>query len=521
MHGWRKICQVLSEYGAVCGLFLLGVVAFAGGEWRALGRSNFPFDDSWIFCQYARNLAEGKGLCFNEGEPSNGFTSLLWVLLCAATYCLTGRFIVPMKAMGVLLGLGCVILVQQIVQTLTNDKAKAKVAGLVASCFPPLIAGALSGMDTPLFTFTGLLGLWWHVRYRAKPSRAWMWEGVIWGVSILARPENAVLWLIVMADKAWQWWRNKTSLKTILFWLGINCLCAFIVACPWLILNLQMTGTPYPTTYLAKVVPLQKALYERDGWLIGGLKAISEGLWQFCLYALGANPVLAVWTLWMGLIKRQGKWLNILSLIALAFMLIRSLNYPTGALLVWSGWGRYSVPAFLCLYSGFIAGGPSRRWLPLLFVLGFLPIGIPVHSEFIRWVSLSWQSHVALGKWLERHTPPDAIIATHDIGTIGFFGRRRIFDTQGLIHSEITPYLVGHRDRYAFGVGWRNEQALLAEMQRRGVSYFVGSPLFQNGLPSRYAKLFGNPITLRHGFAGERSMVMAVYRLRWREWQKR
>ena len=91
----------------------------------ANGGLGFPFDDSRIFAQYARNLAEGHGGCFNIGEPSNGFTSFLWLLLVAVGYKLTGGFVVPMKVMGVAFGVGSVLMAYAVILTLTRDNATA------------------------------------------------------------------------------------------------------------------------------------------------------------------------------------------------------------------------------------------------------------------------------------------------------------------------------------------------------------------------------------------------------------
>ena len=93
-----------------CAVFLLGVAGLLRLEWLLAGGLGFTFDDSWIFAQYARNLVEGHDFCFNIGEPSNGFTSFLWLLLVALGYKLTGGFVVPMKVMGVAFGLGSAVL---------------------------------------------------------------------------------------------------------------------------------------------------------------------------------------------------------------------------------------------------------------------------------------------------------------------------------------------------------------------------------------------------------------------------
>jgi tetratricopeptide (TPR) repeat protein len=44
---------------------------------------------------------------------------------------------------------------------------------------------------------------------------------------------------------------------------------------------------------------------------------------------------------------------------------------------------------------------------------------------------------VAAGEWINKNTPPDAVVATHDIGAIEFYGRRKLVDMVGLVSPEI------------------------------------------------------------------------------------
>jgi hypothetical protein len=47
---------------------------------------------------------------------------------------------------------------------------------------------------------------------------------------------------------------------------------------------------------------------------------------------------------------------------------------------------------------------------------------------------------VALGHWLADNTPAGATIAGNDIGAIGYFSNRYIFDLTGLVTKEIVNY---------------------------------------------------------------------------------
>ena len=54
------------------------------------GRPAMGVDDANIFFAYARNVVQGAGLVYNAGgERVEGFTSLLWTLVCAAAFAVT------------------------------------------------------------------------------------------------------------------------------------------------------------------------------------------------------------------------------------------------------------------------------------------------------------------------------------------------------------------------------------------------------------------------------------------------
>jgi hypothetical protein len=73
---------------------LTAVIATAA--WVAHSLSGTPlvgYDDANIFFVYARNLVEGNGFVYNPGgERVEGFTSLLWLLICSAARAITPQF---------------------------------------------------------------------------------------------------------------------------------------------------------------------------------------------------------------------------------------------------------------------------------------------------------------------------------------------------------------------------------------------------------------------------------------------
>jgi hypothetical protein len=145
-----KRWQPYFAFLCLCGIYLLME------KFRA-GQISFVADDAWIFAQFARNLANGFGFSYNPGEPVPGFSSALWVVLSAIGYKLTGQFVLPMKLMGILAGLGTIAVGLQIARQLqTTDEDE--IVGWAVALSPLLVTASLSGMETSLWVFSVMLG---------------------------------------------------------------------------------------------------------------------------------------------------------------------------------------------------------------------------------------------------------------------------------------------------------------------------------------------------------------------------
>ena len=118
-----------------------------------------------------------------------------------------------------------------------------------------------------------------------------------------------------------------------------------------------------------------------------------------------------------------------------------------------------------------------RRVYALTIIVVFalyVPIGA---AAFATDVAIINGEMVAVAQWLDRNTPPDAIIAAHDIGAIGYFTRRPILDLAGLISPEVIPFI-------------RDEAKLGEWLQAKGAHYFVTFPGWYPQLATRWPPVF-------------------------------
>ena len=76
------VCRLRRASLALTDLALVVLTAWA--VWSKMPSSATGIDDANIFLAYARHVSAGEGFVFNAGaEQVEGFTSLLWVLICA------------------------------------------------------------------------------------------------------------------------------------------------------------------------------------------------------------------------------------------------------------------------------------------------------------------------------------------------------------------------------------------------------------------------------------------------------
>ena len=105
-------------------------------------------DDSYIFLRYARNIWEGAGAVFNDGERVEGYTSPLWLAV------LTGLWRLPIDPPAVAVAASATVGYVTLL-FLVLWRPRALHSGLLGALFlasnPSFVFWAWSGMDTALY----------------------------------------------------------------------------------------------------------------------------------------------------------------------------------------------------------------------------------------------------------------------------------------------------------------------------------------------------------------------------------
>jgi hypothetical protein len=149
--------------------------------------------------------------------------------------------------------------------------------------------------------------------------------------------------------------------------------------------------------------------------------------------------------------------------------------------------GRYVMPAmpifFLLGLAGLVEyGSRGRAWFLSTFwrlamvatLIIFWAVGAFTYAQDVAVIE---SEMVATARWVSVNVPTGALIAAHDIGALGYFGRHELVDLAGLISPEVIPFL-------------RDEDRLATYMTGRGVSYLVAFPDWYPTLTSHLPPVF-------------------------------
>ena len=398
-------------------------------------------DDTFIHLQYARHLAAGNGPVFNVGDRVYGCTSPLWMALIAIGIRLGLDGLLVAKAIGGIATLASVALFFQLARQTLRAPALRAAAVVTWGAHAWMARWSLSGMETPLavaLVLAGLVAFTSSAPWGARPARS----GAAWALATLARPEAAlllVLWaIVVLAD------RNMMPRARRLV---AALLPAALIEGSWLLFARAYYGTFLPQTLSAKAAGgagLEAEIENaRRGVLIVGS---TDGVLVALLVAalvLGARGRSA-----RNSAARLLPWAWVIGVPALYLargvpVLSRYL-LPVLPVLAWLAWRQAET--------WWDAGRDTVRTAARVAGLGGLVAALAVGQNVVTWaVAVQPQvtsftrgmerSLIPLGRWLGAHAAPGALIATPDIGAIGYFSQRPVLDLGGLVTPRMLPLL--------------------------------------------------------------------------------
>lgn len=376
-------------------------------------------DDAYISLRYARHLAAGHGLVWNPGEPVEGYTDFLWVLLLSLVNP------TPAGAWGLGLLTGALLLL-----VAARPPGSLRLAGPAGALLPVTLAANLAvpfwaakGLETPLYSLLLTAGLFLYAASRdAEPADPSAGRRAVLGIHILAlsalaRPEGLLFLVLAVADRAL---RSRGRDRSAL-------LLPVLLLAPHFAFRLAYYGYPLPNTFYAKVgfAPEQ---------FLRGL----DYLWRFFAHP---QSLLFVAALPAGLRGTPAHRFLAAALLAGLAGIVYVGGDAFGAF-------RFLVPLLPALHLLALAGaasvasrvgarapqagglvGPAAALL--LAALAFAESRGPVlaeEREVVRFTSLM----VQVGRVLKERTPPWVTIALNPTGAVPYYSERRAIDMLGL-----------------------------------------------------------------------------------------
>jgi hypothetical protein len=464
----------------------LGIYLIVSGLYYRIG---FPLDDAWIHQTYARNLALRGEWAFTPGQPSGGSTAPLWSALLSIGFWLKLAPYIWTYLLGALLLWSIAALGEYAVRLLVPAyRPRFPWIGTALALEWHLVWAAGSGMETLLSALLSVAVL----TLLMAGSRRFLAIGLLIGLSVWVRPDGITLLgpvalTVFLIQPTWA----KRLREISAIGLGFASLFAF-----YLLFNLAVSGSAWPNTFYAKqaeyAIYLQLSLWQRLGQ-------------QLLQPLIGVGIILLPGAIWMLIrVVRERNWGALAVMLwMLGFLGLYALRLP-----VTYQHGRYVIPAMPIFFILGLAGLADLTLRKLPRAAWFFPVfwkitvGLTLLIFYGRGafayaqdVAVIESEMVAVAGWISENIPPDALVAAHDIGALGYFGNHNLVDLAALISPDVVPFI-------------RNEARLSDYLDERGVDYLVTFPDWYPFLTSNLSPVF----TTRAAYApalGETNM--AVY----------
>ena len=247
--------------------------------------NRFIQDDAFISFRYALHLAEGHGLVWNIGEPIEGYTNFLWVLVIASGITL-GIDPVPFsQGIGLLLFAGTLLFTYLLIREIIGSAVIAVVAVAFLGTNYTFSAYATGGLETQLQALlcTGVA----YLTCRALRRNIWSRRELLaisltMAAALLTRLDSGLLCAVAGLWCLASWYR--TAPEAIAKRLTMLALPLVLIVGAWLSWKLWYYGEILPNTFRLKG---SFTSYERGAWYIHRF-ATSYLLYPALIFALAS-----------------------------------------------------------------------------------------------------------------------------------------------------------------------------------------------------------------------------------------
>ena len=356
-----------------------------------------------------------------------------------------------------------------------------------------LVWAAVSGMETLLYALLATATLILLIVAPRKPFGL----GVLIGLACWVRPDGVTLLgpavLVILLDRP-TWSERLRGLLDL--GLGFGGLFAL-----YLLFNLLVAGSPWPNTFYAKQAEyaayLALPIFQRlgsemlqpligagvlllPGFVLALVSAFRRRAWGVLAAAAWCLGFLVLYAWRLPVTYQHGRYVIPAMPIFFLLSLIAMLEFAQRSSLHW----RWFVATFWKMATS-------------LVLLSFCAYGAYKYAQDVAVIE---SEMVATAKWVSVNVPPDALVAAHDIGALGYFSNHNLVDLAGLVSPEVIPFI-------------RDEKRIADYLDERGVKYLVTFPDWYSSLTAGLTPVFTTGAPYAPSLGGTN---MTVY-----EWPRR
>lgn len=487
-------------------LILISIVSclvYLGVEYHYTnGQMGVPLDDTWIHFRFADNFAHGNFFQYNVNEPTAGTTSPLYVIVLGTAGLLISNFIISSLLISFTFYLLTVIFVYKIsllifskdnnasVQQYAKYYSAEFIALIIASITVisgRLVWSALSGMETTMFTFFSIAGIYFHIKNLNRNKFSYM-PAIFFSLAVVSRPEGFLLFSIFLFDVLYNGIKEK-NIKSLWLKVFISIVIFLAVSLPYLIFSYNLSGHFFPNTFRGqgggfKYIPdfnylrIVMVLFLRDNIITGILY-----LAGFFYYIFNLKKY-----------SSEFRLLNLMLLWIFLMPLVSSVLIPN-----WRHHVRYMIPLIplinvAAIYFMFRFFDMKRliNFKKYLFRKRLLTTVLLICSMvyyIVYAIALGKNTQnindqqVLLADWVGKNVAKDETIGLNDIGAITFKNGNRIVDMAGLVTPEVLRY-------YSYNVEDRLD-SMNYLLKKNNVSYII---IYDHWF-TEYLNKYGNELT--------------------------
>lgn len=432
-------------------LVIIAGIYFIYSSYNKNGFFGFPLDDPWIHLTFAKNLVEYGSFSYFKNEiVTSGSTSPVYTLLLSLLFVFVKNEYIISYLPGLLFGALFIYLFVKLTRLqFINSMVLAVFTAMIVALQPKLNLINVSGMETSMFIFF-IAGSF----YAYKTKKIFL-LGIFLGLTIWCRPDGLVIWLAIALDFFLQrnYFDKKSGSETQFSTAEISkaFTVAFLLIAGYFLFNYVLSGSFLPNTYRAKLEFYQNG--DRTSFLENDvIKYFSTA--EFIL--IWIPFLIAVVLMLRSFFKRKYDPLYLYLFFIVGLIAIYYIKLPFT-----HRFGRYLIPVIpfyifialngLKLIIDFIHEkfGKGKSQLPnmifILYMIASLTIFLNQNSksldEYTELCHYHNERHVAAGKWIKENTNENALVATHDVGAIAFYGERKLIDMAGLVTPELIDHL--------------------------------------------------------------------------------